>query len=219
MSPLPVAPPADRTRLRAGLAGAAFLCLAAVSLAPARAHTPGHTAADGTVGLTYGIEISVIDFDEEFFAGNVGGLSAYLGIAFDYRYEVGLRFHTDFIPTASLDRGEELTEDDELIDLTASMLYLRRNWRVADHTLGYAMIGYSRVELEEDEFVGCSIFFLCTPVTRTTYRNRESGLAFGFGMSWFINEGVDATLGYIDYSDSDLDYRGLHFGIGYRTNW
>ncbi len=214
-----VATVVDRNRYRSGLAGILALCALAIWFAPAHAHTPGQSTGDSAVGLTYGIEVSIIDFDEEFFAGNVGGLSAYIGIAFGFRYEIGLRFHTDLLPTATLDRGEELTEDDELIDLTASMLYLRRNWLVADHALGYAMIGYSRVGIKEDEFVGCSVFFLCTPVTKTTYRNNESGLAFGFGMSWLVDEDIDLSLGYIDYSNSDLDYRGLHLGIGFRANW
>ncbi len=170
-------------------------------------------AQSANVEFVYGIEIATTEFDEEFFAGSAAGLSGYIGVNFKQHYQLGLRIHDSIFFTPSLDRGKELSGDDDLLDIGARVLYLQRGWPVAQRFRLHAMIGISRVEIEDEEFV-CPIFIPCVFIEpETTYRNHESGLAYGFGGSWAVSDTTDLSLRYIDYSDSDFDYRTVHFGV------
>ena len=178
----------------------------------------GFGEAHGTdVDIVYGLELSTTEFDEEFFAGSVAGFGAYIGAYIGQHYQIGLRFHDSLFFTPSLDRGKELSGDDDLLDISARVLYLQREWPLADGFRLHAMIGISRVEIEDEEFV-CTIFLPCLPFaeTKTTYRNHESGFAYGFGGSWAIGDTTDLSLRYIDYSDSEFDYRSVHLGVDVR---
>lgn len=181
------------------------------------------TAVGGARGdeidYVYGFELSTTEFDEELFEGSTAAFSGYIAVIFKQHYQFGLRIHDSIFFTPSLDRGEELSGDDDLLDISARVFYLQREWPVAERFRLHAMIGFSRVEIEDEEFV-CPPFFPCLPLTEpeTTYRNRESGLAYGFGGSWIVNDTIGLSLRYIDYSDSGFDYRTVHFGFNVHTN-
>ena len=172
---------------------------------------------DAGTGFAYGFELSTTEFDEEVFAGSVAGLSGYIAWIFRPHYQLGLRFHDSIFFTPSLDRGEEFSSEDDLLDVSARVLYLQRDWPIAEGLRLHAMVGYSRVEIEDEEFV-CPVFFCLFGATlETTYRERELGLAYGFGGSWEIGDAVDLSLTWIDYSDSDFDYRTAHLGVNFRV--
>lgn len=176
-------------------------------------------ARGAEVDYEYGFEISSTEFDEELFAGSTVGFSGYIAVIFEEHYRVGLRIHDSIFFTPSLDRGKELSGDDNLLDIGAWVLYMQRDWPVSRRLRFHAMAGISRVEIEDEEFV-CPIFFPCLPFSETviTYRNSESGLAYGFGGNWAITDSADLSLTFIDYSDSEFDYRSLHFGYNVHHN-
>ena len=117
---------------------------------------------------------------------------------------------------AILSKGSDQLNDDDLFT-DVNILYLQRNWLIAEKITGFALLGYSEIEIKsEDIRSNCLILLTCSnPITvTTTYRNKESGLAWGIGIRRKTENNYYISFKYVDYSNGDIDLSGLHFGLG-----
>jgi len=175
-------------------------------------------AAQSEQGIIIEFDLSKIYFEEEVFRGDTAHVGLSLAYAFNPFYEIGYSFSDNMIFSASLDGGPELDELED-IETKTELLYLRRYWTVGDNTTVFGLIGYARTEIRSEITSVC--FFFCggfaTFDSRTTYRNQQSGTAWGIGVQQRLSKVTYWSLRYIDYSESSLDFSGLH--LGFRQNF
>lgn len=171
-------------------------------------------AAQSEQGIIIEFDLSKIYFEEEVFRGDTAHVGLSLAYAFNPSYEIGYSASDNMIFSASLDGGAELDELED-VETETRLLYLRRYWNVGDRTTVFGLIGYARTEIRSEITSVC--FFFCggfaTLDSRTTYRNEKSGIAWGIGVQQRLSNVTYWSLRYIDYSDSGLDFSGLHLGF------
>ena len=176
-----------RKRLLAGLLlafGAAQPAFAASSI-----------YAGGGIGTT--------EFDEDVYAGDGNSLLLDVGVRFSPdsdslerpSLEIGLLY--DGLFSIDTSRG-----DDDDLDLSVTTFYLRHDQQLGDKVWGFAQIGFSSIEIE-DSSVSCGFIFNCT--TTTNYRNKDSGLSWGVGLNFRTAPEYLLSIGYFDYSQSDIE--------------
>ena len=175
-----------------------------------------NTTAEAELAWVLEGDLSRITFEDDKFSGTASHVGLTAALVFDSRYEVGITFNDSFLFSPSLNKGSEALDDDDLLT-DVNMLYLQRNWLITDKITGFALLGYSEIEIEsEDIRSNCLIPLTCSdPITvTTTYRNEESGLAWGIGIRRVTENNYYLSLRYVDYSNGDIDLSGLHFGLG-----
>ncbi|MDJ0779795.1 MAG: outer membrane beta-barrel protein [Gammaproteobacteria bacterium] len=169
--------------------------------------------ADSSIFLGGGLGRA--QFEDDIFEGDGNSLLLDIGVRFDFDDEPGrpsfeLGFMYDGVFSTDVSRGE----DDDL-DLYSATYYLRYDQPLGDKVWGFAQVGYSEVELE-DQITLC-FFFDC--ISDTTYRNKDSGASWGVGIN--IQTGLEhfVSIGYFDYSQSDIDASSWRFTIRRETSW
>ena len=175
-----------------------------------------NTMAEAEIEWVLEGDLSRITFEDEIFSGNTPHVGLTVALVFESQYEIGFTTNGSFLFTPSLSKGSDQLNDDDLFT-EVNMLYLQRNWLITDKITGLALLGYSEIEIEsEDIQSNCLILFTCSnPVTSTTtYRNKESGFAWGIGIRRETESNYYLSLKYVDYSNGDIDFSGLHFGLG-----
>ena len=160
--------------------------------------------------------LSKINFDDGVLAGDYISMTGLnIGYTFESQYVVGYQGNFSFLFEPNLDNDRNVDFEDEL-ELSAFMLYLRRNWVIGEGVTGFAMLGYSQVEAEI-EVVSYHCFFGCDSTTTSVYKNKETGPAWGAGVQWEIDNGSFISLKYIKYSASPFEFEGFHVGL--IANW
>jgi len=172
-------------------------------------------ANDGE-GLIFEFDFSRVNFAGDTFKGDTAHFGLTLAYAPNADYEIGLTYTDNFLFSPSIDEGPNLAELED-VETKSKLLYLRRNWHATEKTTGFVLIGYAKTEIKSKQDSVC--FFFCGEFidvnTRVTSNNKESGLAWGAGIEWQRTRNRKVSLKYIDYSDSDFEFTGLH--LGFRT--
>jgi len=187
----------------------------------------------GSVSAIFGVHLGSTNFEDGNFTGSARTTGFTVGGTFDDRYEIGFEYSSNVIlesifddlfhSAPSFDEGRDLVNAENAY-LTSKMLYLRGNWRVSENFTGFALAGYSQIELEiEQTNLSCSALIILIPIcldssvdTFTTYSNEESGLVWGVGLEWKRTPHSYLSLRYIDQSIDNFDYSGLSFAFGFR---
>ena len=172
-------------------------------------------AANADNAFFAGGGLGFADFEDDIFEGDGNSLLLDIGVRIDTDDEPGrpsleLGFMYDGVLSTDVSRGE----DDDL-DLYIATLYLRHDEPIGDQVWAFGQIGYSKVELE-DEITLC-FFFDC--ISNTTYRNDDSGISWGVGINFQASLEYLVSIGYFDYSQSDIDASSWRFTIRRETNW
>lgn len=168
------------------------------------------------------LNLSRADFDDETFAGNINLWGYTLALGLNSRYEIGYSYLTnthilgDWDP--SLNEGPEIASNEDF-DISSILIYLRRNWLIEDRLGVFALIGYSKVEIETHLVEAC--FFVCGELIKTskgeiTYANQQSGFAWGVGIQWQTGPSSAWTLRYVDQSVSDFEFRTIRLDLSIR---
>ncbi len=147
--------------------------------------------------------IGTTDFDEDLYEGDGNSLALDVGVRFSPdsdslgrpSLEIGLLYDGLFSIDAS--RG-----DDDDLDLSVTTFYLRHDQQLGDKVWGFAQIGFSWIEIEDTSF-SCGFIFNCT--TSTNYRNKDSDLSWGVGLNFRSAPEYLLSIGYFDYSQSDIE--------------
>ncbi|MDH3386806.1 MAG: porin family protein [Gammaproteobacteria bacterium] len=172
--------------------------------------------AQAETGFIFEFDFSKAFFEEEVFGGDTAHLGLTLAYGLNPDYEIGLSISDNFLFNASLDRGPELGNAEDLLT-NSTLLYLRRNWRISDNTTPFIMLGYAQVELKSERISACLLFCgdLIVTSTHTTYRSKDSGYAWGLGIQRNMRDNKAWSLRYVDYTSSDFEFTGVH--LGFRT--
>jgi hypothetical protein len=168
------------------------------------------------------LNLARAEFDDETFAGNINLWGFTLALGLDSRYEIGYSYLTnthlygDWEP--SLDEGPELASYEDF-DISSKLIYLRRNWLIEDRLGVFALVGYSKVEIETHLIEAC--FFVCGELIKVsegeiTYANQQSGLGWGVGIQWQIGRFGAWTLRYVDQSRGDFEFRSIRLDLSIR---
>jgi len=168
------------------------------------------------------LNLSRADFDDETFAGNINLWGFTLALGLDSRYEIGYSYLTnthlfgDWEP--SLDEGPELASYEDF-DISSKLIYLRRDWLIEDRLGVFALIGYSKIEIETHLVETC--FFVCGELIKVsegeiTYANHQSGFGWGVGIQWQISRFGAWTLRYVDQSRGDFEFRSIRLDLSIR---
>ncbi len=181
-----------------------------------------------------GLNFGVITFEDEIFSGSGRMFGLTLGGTINSHYEIGYEYNSNaafdfifddpFLSEPSLDKGPELGTFED-IHITSHMLFLRGNWPIGEKITGFALIGYSKIQIETEEAVfDCGPLFPLVPIclnedgigATTTYRNKASGIAWGVGLEWKRGLQSYLSLKYIDHSVDDIDLSGIYLAWGLR---
>lgn len=165
------------------------------------------------------LNLSRAEFDDETFAGNITLWGFTLALGLDSRYQVGYSYLTnthlfgDWDP--SLDEGPEIAGNEDF-DISSSLIYLRRDWPIEGRLSGFALIGYSEVEIETHLLETC--FFVCGELIKVskgeiTYDNQQSGISWGVGIQWQSGRFGGWTLRYVDQSSGDFEFRSIRLDL------
>ena len=186
------------------------------------------------ISAVLGLNFGRVDFDDGTFSGdgNVAGFT--VGASVDSRYEIGFKysgsspaeflFDDMFYSEPSFDSGRELGTFEDAY-LRSQLLYLRGDWPFGKTVSASLLLGYSRIELEiENASFDCGPLFplvpLCLdedgPDIETSYRSKESGVAWGAGLHWRRSSYTYISLEYVDQSVDDFDFSGIFLGLGLR---
>jgi opacity protein-like surface antigen len=189
-----------------------YLCSLAIVLLLA-----GHSSrseAQNETSLIFEFDLSKIYFEDEVLDGDIAHAGLGIAYAINPEYEIGYSLSNNLFFGASLDRAPDLDTAED-VETEVKLLYLRRYWRTGDKTTVFGQIGYAKTEIRIEYITVCLFFCgnLATFNSRTTYRNRESGYAWGLGIQQRLSHTSHLYLKYIDYSRSDLDFSGFHLGI------
>ncbi len=179
-----------------------------------------------------GLNFASIDFEDDIFSGSGKIFGFTLGASFDSHYEIAYEYNSNapfdfvfddlFLSNPSLDKGRDLGDFEEF-HIRSQLLYLRGNWPISETIAGFALVGYSEIEIEiEKDSLDCSLLILigiplCSAgETSTTYRNKESGMAWGVGLEWKRSPHSYLSLKYTDQSVDDFDFSGVYLAWGLR---
>lgn len=187
-----------------------------------------------SISPVLGLNVASIDFEDDIFSGSGKIFGFTLGASFNSHYEIGYEYNSSapldsffgdmFYSEPSLDKGRDLGAFEDAY-LESQLLFLRGNWPISKKTTGFALVGYSKIELEiEKATFDCGPLFPIFPVclkedglgSTTTYRNKESGIAWGAGLEWKRTPQSYLSLKYIDQSVDDFDFSGVYFSFGLR---
>ena len=180
-------------------------------MAPA-AITPAYSEPPAKAIVEF--NLSQVHFDDSLISGSafLWGLS--LGHSFDSRYEMAFSYSQGFpLISPSLDSPAELDRD-EFLDIQMQLLSLRRNWKINEKFTAFALIGYSKIKFEIEN-LGLCIVCGFTVSSETTYRNTQSGPAWGVGMQWKTSNNRYGSLKYMDHSESGFGFTGIHLNFGW----
>ncbi|MCP4288688.1 MAG: porin family protein [Gammaproteobacteria bacterium] len=172
-------------------------------------------AAQSESSIAIEFDLSKIYFEDEVFRGDTAHLGLSLAYAINPAYEIGYSYSDNLFFTPSLDGGPELDELEDM-ETEVNLLYLRRYWKVGDKTSVFGQIGYAKTEIKTEFITSVCLFFcggIATFDSSTTYRNEQSGFAWGIGMQQRLSNVTYWSLRYIDYSSSGLDFSGIHLGF------
>ena len=175
-----------------------------------------NTTAEAELAWVLEGDLSRITFEDDKFSGNTPHVGLTAALVFESQYEIGFTTNSSFLFSPSLGKGSDQINDEDLFT-EVNMLYLQRNWLITNKITGFALLGYSEIEIRsEDIRSNCLVPLTCPdPITvTTTYRNEESGLAWGIGIRRRTDNNNYMSLKYVDYSNGDIDLSGLHFGLG-----
>ncbi len=147
--------------------------------------------------------IGTTDFDEDVYEGDGNSLVLDVGVRFSPdsdsfgrpSLEIGLLY--DGLFSIDTSRG-----DDDDLDLSVTTFYLRNDQQLGDKVWGFGQIGFSWIEVE-DSTVSCGFLFNCT--TSTNYSNKDSGISWGVGLNIRTAPEYLLSIGYFDYSQSDIE--------------
>ena len=198
-------------------------------------NTPGPaTEITKSMSPVLGLNFGSMTFDDDIFSGSGRIFGFTLGVSFNSHYEIAYEYNSNaafdfmfddlFLSEPSLDKGRDLV-DFEDVHIKSQLLYLRGNWPISETIAGFALVGYSKIEIEIDKTTfNCGPLFPIIPVylnedgvgSTTTYRNKESGIAWGVGLQWKPRPHSYLSLKYIDQSVDDFDFSGIYLAWGLR---
>ena len=175
-----------------------------------------------SLDFIFELNLSRAEFDDETFAGNIDLWGYTLGVGLNSRYQIGYSYLTnthilgDWEP--SLDEGPEIAGNEDF-DISSSLIYLRRDWPIEGRWGAFALIGYSKVEIETHLIKAC--FFTCGELIKVskgeiTYAHKQSGVGWGVGIQWRIGSSSAWTLRYVDQSISDFEFSSIRLDLTFR---
>ena len=172
--------------------------------------------AETGVQLFIDAGLTTFIFDDNTVAGTSNLLGITIAIGINPLLEIGYT-DTGIQLAISMDEDAGITSDSGFLT-RAKLLYLRGNIPISTNFSAYALVGYSKVEVEAHNTNIC--FFFCGDIvsasTVSNYLSNDSGVALGVGMQWVTQHKRRVQLQYIDYIyDSEYDFSGIYLGYGW----
>lgn len=163
------------------------------------------------------IDLGKIKFDEEVFDGDTAHIGFGVAYALSPNYELGFNYNYSFIFSASINGDPEIESVDD-VETDARLLYLRRYWSIGKGSSLFAQLGYARTEVVSEQITSVCLIFCGSAIdvdTKTAYRSKNTGLAWGLGFEKFTSNESSVAISYVDYADSK--FTGLH--LSFRRYW
>lgn len=168
------------------------------------------------------LNLARAEFDDETYVGDITLWGYTLAIDPFPRFQIGYSYLTnnhiygDWEP--SLDEGPEIAGGEDF-DISSALMYIRKDWSVDDRLSLFALIGYSKLEIETSLTKAC--FFVCGELIKVTgkeitYKHEQTGVGWGLGIQRKIGNSSAWTLRYIDQSVSDFDFRSIRLDLVFR---
>jgi len=188
----------------------AFFCLTIGALQPAFANNAFFI--EGGVGAA--------EFDETVFEGDGNLLTVSLGYRFDIGSELGGRpsLEVGLMSNSLFNIDTSRGDDDDVDDFSVSTLYFRYDQQLADKVSGFGQIGYSSLEVKTTSST-CTGFIFPDCTTTTDYRNKDSGISWGVGLNFRTSPDYLLSVGYFDYSESDIDLTTWMLTLRREMSW